>query len=205
MFIVASRNRKANLGVPLSPCGRGVQSALEKFASTQVRGKLKRPLTRTEPVTIPRVASLSRKGRGEVRRLARGFGFLVIAFVASAPVFAADHCIGYRDFAKEGGRLKHLKGIDGSNMERALENVSCDRPACYGAVELQGTINRNGFVEDLSSRSSSEDDRPAQYAKGIQARLAVSKYAPPKLHGMPVCLKMHWNIVFGPSNRPGKV
>jgi hypothetical protein len=137
--------------------------------------------------------------------MARGLGFLVIACVAWASASAADHCIDYRDFAREGGRLKHLKGIDGSNMERALENVSCDRPACYGAVEFQGVINRNGNVEDLSSRTSSEDDRPAQYAKGIQARLAVSKYAPPKLHGMPVCLKMHWNIVFGPSNRPGKV
>jgi hypothetical protein len=131
---------------------------------------------------------------------------LVIA-AALPPVsaLAADHCIDYRDFAKEGGRLKHLKGIDGSNMERSLENVSCDHPACYGAVELQGTINRSGYVEDLSSASNSEDDRPAQYAKGIQMRLAASKYAPPKLHGMPVCLKMHWNIVFGPSNRPGKV
>jgi hypothetical protein len=128
---------------------------------------------------------------------------LMIAF--SKPAFAADHCIDYRDFARDGGKLKHLRGIDGSNMERALENVSCDHPACYGTVEFSGVINQHGLVEDLSSRSSSEDDRPAQYAKGIETRLAASKYAPPKLSGKPVCLKMHWNIVFGPSNKPGKV
>ncbi len=128
----------------------------------------------------------------------------MLTIVVSKPASAADRCIDYREFAREGGKLKHLKGIDGSNMERSLENFFCDRPACYGTVEFRGVINRNGNVEDLSSMSNSWDDRPAQHAKLIQARLAGSKYAPPKLHGRPVCLKMHWNIVFGPSNRPGK-
>jgi hypothetical protein len=137
--------------------------------------------------------------RGENLILKRAFKLLVIGAIApsnATPLYAAEHCLSSKAFARAKGHLIHLSRI---NLDSLPYNFTCDFVPCFGAVEFKGLVDETGAVRNLKVTKNSWKHDAEHHASVILARLNQVRYKPPVIRGKPVCVERDWRVEFSPE------
>ena len=114
---------------------------------------------------------------------------------AAPPAPQRQVCLPETEFEKLGGKLVRTRVVDYNNLYEAIPWFFCDRLACYGSVTFEGEVGEDGAPRSVRITKNTWIDRPEEHAAVLKQRLLASRYAPPKLHGKPVCIKMGWQLV----------